>query len=161
MSVKFSDKPLKINRELSQTRGPKTKRPKFQNKGTRWSPQFSRQNLTLTTGIDWIAFGYFIYTLGTIFLSNVPVLELASKISQRMIKMIEDLVEVQAEEIPDIDESTSAKQLQLYHHTLEKMEDPKDSEDVYQDYVCKVDKIYSHHHQGQSTFVHVQWKQGN
>ena len=38
ISVKFSDKPMKINRELSQTRGPKTKRPKFQNKGTRRSP---------------------------------------------------------------------------------------------------------------------------
>ena len=34
-SVKFSDKPIKINRELSQTRGPKAKRPKFQNRGTR------------------------------------------------------------------------------------------------------------------------------
>ena len=34
--------------------------------------------------------------------------------------MIEDLVEVQAEEIPDIDESTLAKQLRLYHHTLER-----------------------------------------
>ena len=35
ISVKFSDKPMKINRELSQTRGPRTKCPKFQNKGTR------------------------------------------------------------------------------------------------------------------------------
>ena len=91
-----------------------------------------------------------------------------------MLKLIENLVEVQAEEIPDIDESTSAKQLRLYHHTLEKMEEPKDSEDVYQDYVWKVDKIYSnqeyvwkidkiysHHQRGRNTFVHVQWKQGN
>ena len=107
-TVKFSDKPIKINRELSQTRGPKTKQPKFHNRGTRRSPRFSRQNLTLTTGIDWITFGYFIYTLGSIFLSNVPVLELTSKISQEMLKLIENLVEVQAEEIPDIDESTSA-----------------------------------------------------
>ena len=37
-----------------------------------------------------------------------------------MHKIIEDLVEVQAEEIPDIDESNSAKKLQHYHHTLEK-----------------------------------------
>ena len=57
ISVKFSDKPMKINRELSQTREPKTKCPKLQNKGTCRSPQFSRQNLMLTTGIDWITFG--------------------------------------------------------------------------------------------------------
>ena len=98
---------MKINRELSQTRGPKTKHPKFQNKRTCQSSQFSRQNHKLTTGIDWIKFGYFIDTLGSIFLSNVPLLELASKISQKMHKIIEDLVQVQAEEIPDIDESTS------------------------------------------------------
>ena len=78
-----------------------------------------------------------------------------------MLKLIEDLVEVQAEEIPNIDESTSAKQLRLYHPTLERMEEPKDSEDVYQDYVWKVDKIYSHHRRGRNTFVHVQWKEGN
>ena len=78
-----------------------------------------------------------------------------------MLKLIENLVEVQTEEIPDINESTSAKQLRLYHHTLEKMEEPKDSEDVYQDYVWKVDKIYSHHRRGRNTFVHVQWKRGN
>ena len=76
-----------------------------------------------------------------------------------MQKIIEDLVEVQAEEIPDIDESAKAKQLQLYHHTLEKMEEPKDSEDMYQDYVWKVEKIYSHHCQGRNTFIHVQNKQ--
>ena len=54
--------------------------------------------------MDRVTSGYFIYTLGSIFLSNVPILELASKISQRMHKIIEDLVEVQAEEIPEIDE---------------------------------------------------------
>ena len=41
------------------------------------------------------------------------------------------------------------------------MEEPKDSEDVYHDYVWKVDKIYSHHRCGKNVFVHVQWKQGN
>ena len=41
------------------------------------------------------------------------------------------------------------------------MEEPKDSEDVYQDYVWKVDKIYSHHRRGRNTFVHVQRKQDN
>ena len=41
------------------------------------------------------------------------------------------------------------------------MEEPKDPEDVYQDYVWKVDKIYSHHCRGRNTLVHVQWKWGN
>ena len=57
-----------------------------------------------------------------------------------MHKIIEDTVEVQAEEIPENDKLAKAKQLWLNHHTLEKMEEPKDSEDVQQDYVWKVDK---------------------
>ena len=100
------------------------------------------------------------YTLGSIFLSNVPLLELSSKLSESMFKILEDLVEAQVEEIPEIDESESAKQLRLYHHTLERMEEPKDSEDVYQDYVWKVQKIYSHNCCGANTFIHVEWKQG-
>ena len=78
--------------------------------------------------MDSVTLGYFIYTLGSIFPSSVPILE--SKTSEKMHMIIEDMVEVQAQEISEIDESPKAKQFRLYHHTLEKMEEPKDSEGV-------------------------------
>ena len=60
-----------------------------------------------------------------------------------------------------INEDADSRKLQYYHYIVDGNRDIEDSEDSYQEYVWKVDKIVSHKRRGKQTFLHVIWKPGN
>ena len=62
--------------------------------------------------------------------------------------------------IPHLDESPGVRTLRYYHHLLDNLEEPKDSEDKYQDYIWKVDKITSTKRRGRDIYLQVIWKSG-
>ena len=71
-------------------------------------------------------------------------------------------MEDQIEDLPDLnDESPRTRTLRYYHHLLDNAREIEDSEDMYQEYVWKVDKIISRKRRGRHIFLHVRWKPGN
>ena len=54
-----------------------------------------------------------------------------------------------------INEDADSRKLQYYHYIVDGNRDIEDSEDAYQEYVWKVDKIVSHRRRGKQTFLHV------
>ena len=74
--------------------------------------------------------------------------------------MVEELSE-EKEELPEMLDDPKARQLRQYHQVLELATTIVDSEDQYQAYFWKVDKILSHKRRGKQIFLHVKWKPGN
>ena len=88
--------------------------------------------------------------MGSVVFNSTPVLpDCFSNISKSVHDKIIELMELQIEELPDLDdESSSMRTLRYYHHLLDNAREFEDPEDRLQYYVWKVDKIISRKRRG-------------
>ena len=115
-------------------------------------------------GVDvWNLLKYLV-GIGLFLLSTTPVIDQNENISMKLRKTLEELADEQRkeEEIPVIDdENPKLRRLRYYHHMLDQLSEKIDSEDRYQDYVWKVDKIIRTTRRKDKIYLFVQWIQGN
>jgi len=163
-TVTFSDRPMRIDKGLSH-RKTKTKAQKAKEKydlrrpkhryptRNRKANQISTNRLTKGV-LALFAFSQVLF--GTTPVVHLPRIE--GSIPQPCPPMEMEEEEPEEEDIPD---DPKTRKLLTYHHMLDSNKELEDPEDMYQEYVWKVDKIISHKWNGSKTFVHVRWKQGN
>ena len=89
--------------------------------------------------------------LGGLLVTNVPLLLSSDWNKQDAKSKLENEVE-KWDDWAVINEDADSRKLQYYHYIVDGNRDIEDSEDSYQEYVWKVDKIVSHKRRGNKPF---------
>ena len=159
--LKFSLSPVPVTKTNFKKFPKKTKKPR--KAPTRKSSRLAKGKMVQTGTDFWNLLKYFV-SLGAILISTTPIIEQNENISKKLRETLEKLAEqnIRKEEIPEIDDTNpKIRRLRYYHHILDQLKEKEDTEDQYQSYVWKVDKIISTTRRKNKIFLHVQWIQGN
>ena len=172
-AVRFSDKPIEIDQTISHTK--KKKKKKFthnifedsnkrrsarNNKNGRKTKNSSQNIVTTRRSGFYELLSGSLAMLGMLLVTNMPMFLDSAWNKQDPKSKLEDIVETW-DDWAEIKEDPKHRKLQYYHHILDELSEVEDSEDEYQNYVWKVDKIVSHKRRGRQIFLHVIWKPGN
>ena len=130
--------------------------------GKLWRSHWKRKVNVVQTGFYWKDIMSFLAIAGLTLINTVPMITETIHVSKKVLELVMNKMEEQIEEIPEIDDQDQkARKLRYYHFLLDQNEDEKDHEDMYQEYVWKVDKILRTELRKDKIYMKVLWKQGN